>query len=104
MLWRIRKIIDFLLLSKNPRELKGEKVKILGAAKNKSREQKIEFEALSVSLWQGGQLSARGKDEMAIPHYRQERNLSMDQETWWIERQVSDCMHGKHRQLLEHTL
>lgn len=82
MLWRIRKIIDFLLLSKNPKELKGEKVKILGATKNKSREQKIEFETRSVSPWQGGQLSAQEKDEMAIPHYRQERNLSMERKAW----------------------
>lgn len=76
----------------------------MGATKNKSREQKIEFETLSVSSWQGGQLSAQEKDEMAIPHYRQERNLSMERKTWWLERQVRDCMCRKDRQLLEHTL
>ena len=39
MFWCIRKMIDFLLLSKSSKELKGEKIKILGATKNKSREQ-----------------------------------------------------------------
>lgn len=42
VLWGIKEIIDFLLLSKSSKELKREKAQVLGATKKKSTEQTVE--------------------------------------------------------------